>query len=504
MIVNKYYKVIKVIKDSIDGPTPFYLENISTVDYGFKTSKDLTTRTLFYKIDDGEWYQYISGVVKVSAGSKIYLMGDCPTGNTESFSIYFNKFSNGSIISDTTTMCNVGGYLTSLCYTQDYDTADTLTSNSCQYLFVTTSQWSTYININSLENLITDNILYTEQNCCNFMFGYNSSTFNKPLQNCVKFPDTLFQNVKIANSSSFNSLFGNCNFSEEGVKSFSNMKMFGSVEDVRSSGFNNCFQGCTGLTTLPEGMFSNLTSVGENSFSNCFHGCNGLTTLPEGMFSNVTSTSRNSFNNCFQGCTGLTTLPEGMFSNLTSVGENSFSNCFRVCTGLTTLPEGMFSNVTSFGGSNSFSNCFQGCTSLQTLNNDLFINVKNAVYQSFSNCFQGCTSLTTIPSGLFSNITQATGSDSFKNCFGGCTSLIITPNFKNIASVSSSGAFSNCFDGCSNLQLIYAPSMSAWTESYFQDWVKGVYPTGKMYVKSGVVPPTGTSGVPEGWQLLNY
>jgi hypothetical protein len=104
---------------------------------------------------------------------------------------------------------------------------------------------------------------------------------------------------------------------------------------------------------------------------------------------------------------------------------------------------------------------------------------------------------------MFANVTTVS-SYAFNKCFYGCTSLLIGANFKKITGSTSHDAFDGCYQNCTSLQLIYAPQMSSWNESYFQDWVSGVYPTGKMYVKSGVVPPTGTSGVPEGWQLLNY
>ena len=276
------------------------------------------------------------------------------------------------------------------------------------------------------------------------------------------------------------------------------------IKNVGLKSFYRFFYGCFSLQTLPEGMFGNITSVGQSSFFDCFYNCTSLTTLPEGMFGNITSVGQQTFQSCFSGCTSLTTLPSNMFANITSVSIYSFQNCFTNCTSLTTLPEGMFSSIPN-AHLGSFNYCFYNCTSLTTLPEGMFSSITstNGGY-SFQGCFSGCTSLTTLPSNMFANITSVNGGETFKSCFQNCTSLLVGPNFKNITGSTSHDAFDNCFDGCSNLQLIYAPSMSAWNESYFQDWVKGVFPTGKMYVKSGVVPPTGTSGLPEGWQLLNY
>ena len=459
MIVNKYYKVIKVIKDSIDGPTPLYIENISGEDgvfYTGSTNSAYTKRNLMYKVDDGEWFEYPDDQTKIVVpnGSKIYLKGDNSVFYQADYYVLKlgKKSSYSSLIS-----FNIGGYLTSLIQSTNFDEVDSIPDYAFFRLFYTQG---TNSYLKSIQNLITDNI-------------------------------------KTVGNSSFSYCFSDCTSIQTLPEG-----MFSNVASGGKETFNYCFKSCTSLTTLPEGMFANITNCGSSSFNYCFQGCTSLTTLPEGMFSKVTIVDGGSFGNCFSGCTSLTTLPEGMFANLTNCGTFSFNYCFQGCTSLTTLPEGMFANLTNCG-TFSFQYCFQGCTSLTALPEGMFSKVTIVDGSSFLSCFSGCTSLTTLPSNLFANFTSVSSS-SFKQCFQYCTSLLVGPNFKKITGSTSHDAFDNCFEGCSNLQLIYAPSMSSWTGSYFQDWVKGVYPTGKMYVKAGVVPPTGTSGLPEGWQLLNY
>ena len=96
-------------------------------------------------------------------------------------------------------------------------------------------------------------------------------------------------------------------------------------------------------------------------------GCTSLTTLPEGLSVGGWLDLR--------GCTSLTTLPEGL-----SVG-----NWLDLdgCTSLTTLPEGL-----SVGGWLDL----DGCTSLTTLPEELSV--------GGSLDLRGCTSLTTLPEGL--------------------------------------------------------------------------------------------------------
>ena len=99
---------------------------------------------------------------------------------------------------------------------------------------------------------------------------------------------------------------------------------------------NNCFLGCTGLTSIT--IPNSVTSLGYD----CFYGCTGLTSIT--IPNSVTSLGVE----CFHYCTGLTsiTIP----NSVTSLGEYCFSGCW----GLTsiTIPN----SVTSLG-----TYCFQYC-----------------------------------------------------------------------------------------------------------------------------------------------
>ena len=117
--------------------------------------------------------------------------------------------------------------------------------------------------------------------------------------------------------------------------------------------------GCTGLTSLPEGL-----SVGGNLY---LIGCTGLKSLPEGL------SVRGDLYLC--DCTGLTSLPEGL-----SVGGDLY---LRGCTGLTSLPENL-----SFGGNLDLF----GCTGITSLPENL--SVGGNLYLS------GCTGLTSLPENL--------------------------------------------------------------------------------------------------------
>ena len=129
-----------------------------------------------------------------------------------------------------------------------------------------------------------------------------------------------------------------------------------------------------------------VSSLGDN----CFFGCTGLTSIT--IPNSVTSIGAN----CFTGCTGLISIE--ISSSITSFGDFCFSNC----TDLTsiTIPDG----ITSLGD-----NCFFGCTDLTS------ITIPNSVTTIEVSCFGYCTSLTSI---IIPNSVTNLGANCFKGCSG--------------------------------------------------------------------------------------
>ena len=165
-------------------------------------------------------------------------------------------------------------------------------------------------------------------------------------------------------------------------------------EDVTD--FSYCFDGCSGLTSIPETLFVNNTAA--TNFYRCFYGCTSLTSIPENLFAN--NTAVNSFYNCFNSCTGLTSIPENLFSTNTAV--TNFTGCFYGCTKLTNIPENLFSTNTAV---TNFTGCFRDCTGLT--GNCPIDNDGTPIYNrsgegkegyakvtNYSGCFYNCSGLT--------------------------------------------------------------------------------------------------------------
>ena len=184
------------------------------------------------------------------------------------------------------------------------------------------------------------------------------------------------------------------------------------VEYVVTSLGDDCFDGCSGLTSIT--IPSSVTSLGYK----CFYSCRGLTSIT--IPSSVTSLG----GSCFSGCSGLTsiTIP----SSVTSLGES----CFSYCRGLTsiTIP----SSVTSLGDW-----CFSGCSGLTS------ITIPSSVTSLGESCFSVCSGLTsiTIPSSVTSLGWY---------CFSGCSGLTSITIPSSVTSLGTS-----CFSGCKNLETVY-------------------------------------------------
>ncbi|MBO7226554.1 MAG: leucine-rich repeat protein [Bacteroidales bacterium] len=305
MYIQKYYKVIRVIKDGDGGATPLYIENVSDSDGEFQLNKSGSptyTPNLIYRIDDGEWFEYdVASLLSITvpSGSKIYFRGDNVNGFNQSNTSYKFNFTQDF---------NIGGYLTSLLVLDNFNIITDIPSYSFSNLFYRQS------NLLNAKDLITSNIINVGDYGLYFCFSSCTSLTTVPN----------FQNVTT----------------------------------VDYYGFSSCFYGCTSLTTVSN--FNNLTYVGDNGFANCFNGCTSLTTAPN--FNNVNSVDYRGFASCFSRCTSLTTAPN--FNNVTSVGGDGFYSCFDGCTSLTTAPS--FQNITTVGD-RGFQNCFNGCTKLRVI-----------------------------------------------------------------------------------------------------------------------------------------
>lgn len=83
-------------------------------------------------------------------------------------------------------------------------------------------------------------------------------------------------------------------------------------------------------------------------------------------------------------------------------------------------------------------------------------------------------------------------------------------DLRGITSVSSNG-MKGLYQWCFNLHTVYAPNVSSWNTSAFENWLAGAgrdVPAGTtktVYCPAGVnIPTDSTSGIPTGWTRIDY
>lgn len=115
---------------------------------------------------------------------------------------------------------------------------------------------------------------------------------------------------------------------------------------------------------------------------------------------------------------------------------------------------------------------------------------------TFSQAFYGCTSLIAAPAILpFTTLSQIC----FDGMFEGCTSLTTSPELP--ATTFTNSSYSRMFYGCTSLNSIKC--MADNQNTNFNNWVYNVAANGTFYKNPSSNWPTGASGIPSGWTVVN-
>ena len=187
----------------------------------------------------------------------------------------------------------------------------------------------------------------------------------------------------------------------------------------------------------------------------------------------------------FSGCTSLTTAPDLPAKALKNY---CYSNMFKGCTSLTTAPDLPATTLAYY----CYYLMFQGCTNLTTAPELPATTLDKYCY---SGMFSGCTNLKTAPE--LPATTLATGC--YRYMFYCCTSLTTAPELPATKLVNN--CYYYMFNGCSNLNYIKCLAIDISATDCTKDWVDGVFPTGTLVKAAGTSWSTGTSGIPEGWEV---
>jgi hypothetical protein len=180
-------------------------------------------------------------------------------------------------------------------------------------------------------------------------------------------------------------------------------------------------------------------------------------------------------------------------ANMTTVKNYAFNVLFKECTDIINVEKG-FLPATKIGR-NSYYQMFYGCSNLITAP---VLPVTSLGIYCCSQMFCNCSSLVTPPPELPALSTEQ---HCYNRMFYGCSKIEEAPLLP--ATRLRDGCYSYMFYGCSNLAYIkmLAPDISA--SECLDSWVNGVASSGTFVKnKKATWNVIGTSGVPEGWDVV--
>ena len=186
------------------------------------------------------------------------------------------------------------------------------------------------------------------------------------------------------------------------------------------------------------------------------------------------------------------------FKNMTEFPEGSSLSVFAyLFNGNTNLinAENLILPATTLKA-RCYQRMFWGCTSLTTTPK-----LPATTFESwcYSQMFMNCSSLTTAPELPATVLTNRC----YANMFNGCASLTTAPVLH--ANTLAAYCYSQMFSGCSSLNSITMLATDISASSCLTNWVKGVASTGTLTKSPEMTTlPAGTSGIPEGWTVVDY
>ena len=169
-----------------------------------------------------------------------------------------------------------------------------------------------------------------------------------------------------------------------------------------------------------------------------------------------------------------------------------FYSLFNGCASITKAPSLPATTLAS----NCYYYMFYGCTSLTTAPELPATTLANNCYLGM---FYGCTSLTTAPELPATKLSMSC----YENMFYGCTSLTTAPELP--ATTLAGYCYSQMFNGCTSLNYIKCLATDISFPNCTYNWIYKVASTGTFIKDSTMTSwPTGSSGIPEGWTVVNH
>lgn len=436
-----------------DRNTPLTFEAVtagSTVT--FTAANVYPMPSLEYKINDGAWTTYSSGtaITLANVGDKVSFRGDNTTFAIMNFDFYYSKFS-------CTGSCYLYGNIMSLLNKDNFSVAETLTHD---YTFRQLFYENTAIS-NHPEKEIILPATTLSRGCYFSMFC-----------GCIGLTSTPELPATTLSNECYRSMFKGCN----------NLIMAPELPGTTldQSCYREMFRGCTGLTTAPA---LSATTLVEGCYAYMFSDCTGLSTAPTLP---VTTLASQCYEFMFYGCTALTLAP---VLPATTLASRCYQGMFADCTSLTMAPELPATTLAS----ECYDSMFAGCTGLTTAPVLPATTMSSLCYAGM---FEGCTALSTAPALPAMTLDYGCYIGMFRDCIGLTTASVLP------ATTLATYCYMNMYQGCSNLRSVKCLATNISADYCTSTWLHGVASTGTFTKAAGVNWPSGSSGIPTGWTIL--
>lgn len=175
----------------------------------------------------------------------------------------------------------------------------------------------------------------------------------------------------------------------------------------------------------------------------------------------------------------------------TSLSSYYYSNMFNGCSALIAAPALPATRLARW----CYASMFFGCSSLKTAP---ALPATTLVDYCYSGMFRNCGALTAAPALPATTLTQ----QCYMNMFNGCSALVTAPTLP--ATRLADYCYNGMFNGCSKLNNITMLATDISATNCLGEWVSGVASTGTFTKAASMTTlPTGESGIPSGWTVVN-
>ena len=304
---------------------------------------------------------------------------------------------------------------------------------------------------------------------------------------------------------------------------------------LASGCYQSMFKGCTSLTSAPE---LPATTLASQCYQYMFQGCTRFSEAPELP---ATTLAQSCYYGMFRECTSLTSAPE---LPATTLVDDCYYDMFFNCKSLTTAPvlpaltmakrcyARMFSYCSSLINPPSIfamtleENCFFGmfsyCTSLTTAPELSATSLAKCCYK---NMFEYCDGLIVAPELPATTMAEECYAYMFRDCrslinapalpamtlakscyysmFNGCSKLAVAPELP--AEVLVESCYVAIFAFCGSLYYVKCLATDISAPNCLSSWLNyagnGSSLSKTFVKKAGVTYPSGTSGIPSGWNV---